>query len=73
MSQSFARHTISFVLRLWMEPGAQPNDPQWRGQLEHVGSGEKAHFQDFSSLPETVARFLPGSVFLNTIENEEEQ
>lgn len=73
MPQSFARHTVSFVLRLWVEPGAQPNDPQWRGQLEHVGSGEKIHFQDFSSLPETVAKLLSGSVSLNTMGKEEEQ
>jgi hypothetical protein len=37
------RQTISFVIRLWREPSAEA--APWRGQIEHVGSGETAHFQ----------------------------
>jgi len=39
MDASHPRQTRSFVLRLWIEPTAEPT--QWRGQLECVGDGEK--------------------------------
>jgi hypothetical protein len=43
MTASTERQTISFVIRLWREPSADAT--QWRGQIEHVGSGDTAHFQ----------------------------
>jgi hypothetical protein len=45
MPQSFERRTISFVIRLWVEPAPEQDTPLWRGQIEHVGSGETMHFQ----------------------------
>ncbi|MBI1744241.1 hypothetical protein HYR54_14400 [Candidatus Acetothermia bacterium] len=72
MAQSFARHTVSFVLRLWVESGEQPDEPQWRGQIEHVGSGEKAHFQDLSALQNTMAKFVIGFIPSSTMEPKKE-
>lgn len=54
MPETFERHTISFILRLWVEPVQQPGEPRWRGQIEHVGSGEKTYFE----LPATLLAFL---------------
>lgn len=48
------RQTISFVVRLWHEPGADP--AQWRGQIEHVGSGDIAHFQFSNGLWEFLSQ-----------------
>lgn len=56
MPHAFERHTISFVLRLWMEPVQEQGGHNWRGQLEHVGSGEKAYFQ----VPEALLSMLAG-------------
>jgi hypothetical protein len=39
------RRTISFILRLWVEPTATYGQPRWQGQIEHVGSGQTTHFQ----------------------------
>ncbi|MFQ5855304.1 MAG: hypothetical protein ACE5LU_06650 [Anaerolineae bacterium] len=58
MLQPFERHTISFILRLWVEP-MEPGEPQWRGQIEHVGSGEKTHFQVPPALLEFLVAHLP--------------
>jgi hypothetical protein len=42
--EPFERQTLNFVVRLWREP-SQDGEPRWRGQIEHVGSGECVHFQ----------------------------
>lgn len=45
MSQPFERRTISFIIRLWVEPAPEQGTPLWRGQIERVGGGEIAYFQ----------------------------
>jgi len=45
MPQPFERSTISFVVRLWMEATPEQGEPQWRGQIEHIGTGRTAYFQ----------------------------
>ncbi|HNR97264.1 MAG TPA: hypothetical protein PKO09_10965 [Anaerolineae bacterium] len=35
------RRLVTFVVRLWVDPDAQ--QPSWEGQVECVGSGERAH------------------------------
>lgn len=62
MSQSFERRTVSLVVRLWVEPMEQSGVSQWRGQIEQVGSGEKAHFHDVAGLLEKLANWAPGFV-----------
>lgn len=36
-----------FAIRLWREGSGE--DAQWRGQLEHVDSGQTRHFHDWDS------------------------
>ncbi|MFQ5858677.1 MAG: hypothetical protein ACE5LU_24005, partial [Anaerolineae bacterium] len=57
----FERHTLSFILRLWVEPVQQPGEPRWRGQIEHVDSGEKVYFQVPAALVAFLAQSLRGS------------
>lgn len=59
MSQSFERRTISFVVRLWAEPGPAPGALNWRGQIEHVGSGRITHF----AIPPALVEFLTECLF----------
>lgn len=58
MPQPFERRTISFVVRLWAEPMQRQGEPHWRGQIEHVGSGEKVHFQVPAALLEFLAEHI---------------
>ncbi len=69
MSKSFERQTISFVVRLWVEP--RQGKPHWRGQIERVGSGEKAYFQDVASLLDTLAKLAPYFVSADAKKEEE--
>jgi hypothetical protein len=49
----------AFVLRLWREtPGSQ----EWRGQLQHVRTGEVASFQDMEEIFEYIRRKLETQV-----------
>lgn len=59
MSHDFERHTVSFVIRLWQEPAAGKDASQWRGQIEHVPSGEQTYFQISNSLWEFFSQHLP--------------
>lgn len=43
-SQVGAKRGISFVIRLWLEPREIAGDPTWRWHVQHVQSGEEAHF-----------------------------
>ena len=38
------RITATFIVRLWTEHG-QGQAPRWRGQVEHVQSGEQLYFR----------------------------
>ncbi len=44
--------SATFVLRFWRE--RTPGEVRWRGQIEHVQSGEKVAFLEL----ETMLRFL---------------
>ncbi len=61
MSHHFERRTTAFVLRLWTGPIQAEGEAQWRGQIEHVGSGEKAHFQVPVELLEFLMAHLPSA------------
>lgn len=58
MSPAFERQTVSFVIRLWLEPGQKQDESQWRGQIEHIGSGATAYFQ----VPVELLQFLASCV-----------
>lgn len=59
MTRSFERRTVSFVVRLWVEPAQAQGELHWRGQIEHIGSGETANFQVPAALLEFLAAHLP--------------
>jgi hypothetical protein len=42
-------HSHLFTVRLWVEELGD-GQTEWRGQVQHVVSGEKRHFRDWSSL-----------------------
>jgi hypothetical protein len=41
---------VSFLVRLWQEPGDEEHGTGWRGSVEHVQTGEKRYFSDMESL-----------------------
>lgn len=51
--------TQVFIMRIWIEPreisGAQP---QWRGMLEHLPSGNKHYLTNLLELPRIIAPYL---------------
>lgn len=57
MSEPLRRRTVTFIVRMWTEYLEQ-TPPAWRGEIEHVGSGEKAHFREASD----VVRFIAAHV-----------
>jgi len=46
-----------FVVRIWREAGKDSNG-QWRGSVDHVGSGRKQYFATTSDLVEFVMQRL---------------
>jgi hypothetical protein len=46
---------ITFVVRFWPETSA--GEPRWRGQIEHVQSGEGAAFLDIGGMLSFLRRF----------------
>ncbi|MBU0494633.1 MAG: hypothetical protein KKA73_08730 [Chloroflexi bacterium] len=62
MAQTSERHTVSFVVRLWAEPARASGESHWRGQIEHVGSGQTTHFQVPAALLEFLQTHFPANV-----------
>ncbi len=50
------RRLVTFILRLWIEPEADPR--AWEGRVECVGTGQMVHVRGEADL----ARFLAGSL-----------
>ena len=46
---------VTFVLRFWREPSA--GQARWRGQIEHVQSGQSAAFLDLEAMLRFLRRF----------------
>ncbi len=46
------RTQVTFIMRMWFDPDAIA--PLWEGQVEEVGSGERAHVRG----PDELARFI---------------
>jgi hypothetical protein len=47
--------TSTFVLRFWREWSAA--EPRWRGQIDHVQSGESARFLDLEEMLAVLERY----------------
>ena len=45
----------TFVVRFWREPSA--GQARWRGQIEHVQSGQSAAFLDLEAMLRFLRRF----------------
>ena len=58
MSQPTHRQTHSFIVRFWSE-SAETDSGQISGQVERVGSGEKAHFLGATGLLKLLERWTP--------------
>jgi len=46
----------TFLVRFWQEPGA--SEERWRGQVQHVQSGERTAFDDEAALLSFVRRWV---------------
>jgi flavorubredoxin len=53
MSNSFHRRTETFIVRLWAEYLEQI-PPIWRGEIEHVDSGQTLRFGDRGQMLEFI-------------------
>jgi hypothetical protein len=43
--------TASFIVRIWREQGDYGGGSrEWRGSIEHVGSGQKSFFRDLNAI-----------------------
>jgi hypothetical protein len=48
------RHSHLFTVRLWLEELGD-GQSEWRGQVQHVLSGETRYFREWASLGEVLA------------------
>jgi hypothetical protein len=65
----------TFILRVWLEPGAgdRPETGEWRGELKGVPGGETAYFRGFDALPPVLRRLATdGPADAGAAEAEEE-
>jgi len=46
----------TFIVRFWQGPGA--SKPRWRGQVQHVQSGERIAFADEATLLRFLRRWV---------------
>lgn len=59
--KSFEEHVNSFIIRIWVEPrDEEGTNPEWRGRIEHVQSGERAYFRDLDKMVEFMMDNLNG-------------
>jgi hypothetical protein len=43
--------TLAFVVRIWREKGERGGiNPEWRGVIEHVASGQRQYFRDLKAM-----------------------
>lgn len=54
-----AHRSHLFTVRLWLEELGD-GQTEWRGQVQHVLSGERRYFRDWATLVECVVALLPG-------------
>jgi hypothetical protein len=59
MTSSKIRHPIAtFIIRMWLEPTGD-DAGEWRGQVEHVQSGERSYFHDLGRLVALITTHVP--------------
>ncbi len=62
---SLEEQSVSFVIRLWLEPG--DGQPQWRGHIRHVQGQSELYFSDFQALLEFLKRHSGVSINLSHV------
>ena len=61
--KSFEDNTHAFVVRLWLEPREiEDAQPEWRGVIEHVPSGERRYLRDLDDIALFISSYAPGAV-----------
>jgi hypothetical protein len=63
----------TFILRVWLEPGAgdRPETGEWRGELKGVPGGETAYFRGMDALPPLLHRLVAAQDEAETADAEE--
>jgi hypothetical protein len=52
-----------FVVRLWFEPTDEPDqDPEWRGEVEHVMTGRIVYFRQQDGIVEALRKLCADPV-----------
>lgn len=54
--QLFETSTESFIIKIWTEE--EPDPPVWQGQITHVLSGEKQHFNSLDEIEQFMLPYL---------------
>lgn len=54
----------TFIIRIWCEYNdLEEFEPEYRGLIEHVSSGERHFLPDFLAISEVMSLYLPQSLF----------
>ncbi len=59
MTERNSQETLTFLVRLWREPGADGQDC-WRGRVEHVASQQVGYVEDAAGVARFLARWTEG-------------
>jgi hypothetical protein len=60
--KSLATHpTATFIVRMWAEP-VNEDQCEWRGQVEHLQTGEKRYFQQLDIVLEFVTSHIGATI-----------
>lgn len=54
MSGANGRAQHLFIVRIWREPSDVLNAEEWRGQVEHVASGQRRYFTHLEDLDQFI-------------------
>jgi len=55
-SEESGTEAISFIVRIWKQTGS--TDPEYRGWVEHVQSGQRTSFLGLDRLPSAIAAYM---------------
>ncbi len=56
---SYARRNHTFIVRLWLEPRDKLGaEPEWRGEVEHVPSGQSRHVRGVDDAARFITSYL---------------
>jgi hypothetical protein len=59
--KSPGENTHSFIVRFWHETREiKGKNPEWRGVIEHVLTGERRHLDNLEEIPKFIAPYLKG-------------